>query len=106
MAQILYILMFYPKRKSRQRDLTASAPTIHRNLTQDSEIWPIGMQLFHLMGHYITAVCTVDIINGVLESNNNNILRCVLLSEAGVLENDSTYKHCGLLIKINDVENG
>lgn len=36
------------------------------NLKQDSESWPYGMQLFHLMGHYITVVCTVHIINGGL----------------------------------------
>lgn len=67
-----------------------SAPSIYRNLTQDSESWPNGMQLFNLMGHYITAVCTVNIINGGVESNNN-ILGCVLLREAGVLENDRVH---------------
>lgn len=64
-----------------------ASPTILGSLKQDGESWPSGVQLFHLMGHYITVVCTVDVINGGLWSNSNNILGWVLLSEAGVSEN-------------------
>lgn len=52
---------------------------------EDSESPANGIQLFHLMGHYITVVCSVDIINVGPQSNRNNTLGCVFLSEALVL---------------------
>lgn len=38
-------------------------------------------------------------------SNSHNILKCVLLNDTNVLENDGGHITTGLLIKINDVRN-
>lgn len=50
--------------------LEKTSPVLHLDLTQDSDGWPA--KLFHLMGHYITVVSMMHIINGVgLQSDGN-----------------------------------